>query len=88
MGLLICAGVITCVAFALLICGGILEKQGEDFRRNCRVAKAEVVGYDRSYERGSTLLVRIPELNDGKLHSCVVGSGRLEKYQKRYLLRC
>lgn len=82
MGLLICAGVIACVAFALLICGGLLEKEGEDFRRNCRVAKAEVVGYDRSYERGSTLLVRIPERNDGKIYSCIVGSSLLETYPK------
>lgn len=82
MGLLIGAGVIACIASAILIGGSALEKEGEDFRKNCRVAKAEVVGYDRSYERGSTLLVCIPERNDGKIYSCVVGSGQLEKYPK------
>lgn len=82
MGALISAGVIACVAFCLLICGVAIGKETEGFRENCRTAKAEVVGYDRSYERGNTLLVRIPELNDGKLHSCIVGSGLLETYPK------
>ena len=75
--------------FFLLLCliffivGIILRRNAGAFERGSRIGKAEVVGYTRE-ERSSwyTLLVRLPELNDGKVYNCMAGTIRTADYPK------
>lgn len=83
MGLLIGAGVVAFFAIVLLIIGVSLERSGKSFEENKRRGRAEVVGYDRADQSNwYTLLVRIPELNDGKLYNCTAGKINISDYPK------
>ena len=83
MGFFIAAGVIAFIAFTLFIIGFSLGRQGSSFEKNKRMGQAEVVGYERG-ERSNwyTLLVRIPELNDGKIYNCTAGKMNISQYPK------
>ncbi len=60
----------------LFIVGITLEREGTDFIANARSGKAEVVGYERTAKSNwYELLVRIPDLNDGKIYNCTAGKG-------------
>lgn len=63
-------------AIVLFFVGIAMEREGADFNANVRSGKAEVVGYDRAEQSNwYTLMVRIPELNDGKVYNCTAGKG-------------
>lgn len=63
-------------AIVLFIVGITLEREGADFNANVRSGKAEVVGYERTAKSNwYELLVRIPDLNDGKIYNCTAGKG-------------
>ena len=71
MGLLIAAGVVMFFALVLWIIGIALKRQGKIFVENKRYCRAEVVGYERADQSDwYTLLVRIPDFDDGKIYSC------------------
>lgn len=63
-------------AIVLFFVGIALEREGADFNANARSGKAEVVGYERTAKSNwYELLVRIPDLNDGKIYNCTAGKG-------------
>lgn len=83
MNFLFAAAIVSVFALALLIIGLAMEKSGKSFCANQRRGRAEVVGYRRAEESNwYTLLVRIPELNDGKFYSCSAGKINLSDYPK------
>lgn len=83
MGFLIAGAVIAFIAAVLLIIGAALVRQGKSFRENMRYGIAEVVGYERAEQSDwYTLLIRIPELNDGKVYSCTAGKISPAAYPK------
>lgn len=83
MNFLFAAAMVSVFALALLIIGLSMEKNGKSFCANQRRGWAEVVGYRRAEESNwYTLLVRIPELNDGKFYSCSAGKINLSDYPK------
>ena len=75
------AGVLLFIALLLLETGTILGKDSIVFESNKRIGKAEVVGYEHQSSH-HTMLVRLPELNDGKIYSCVAGKIRTSDYPK------
>lgn len=78
MSFFIAAATVAFFALVLLIAGSALHKQNARFQNNKRHTRAEVVGYKCSSQSNySTLLVRIPELNDGQNHNCE--SGKINK---------
>lgn len=83
MAFLIGAGTVVFFAVILLVVGVALERKAKSFNENVRSGKAEVVGYDRTNQSDwYTLLVRIPELNDGKIYNCTAGKINLSQYPK------
>lgn len=71
------------VGTVLMIIGVSTQKNERVFNEHKRYGKAEVVGLTRSGQSDQyTLLVRIPELNDGKLYSCSVGRIKASTYPK------
>lgn len=71
------------VGTVLLIIGVSAQKSERGFNEHKCRGKAEVVGLTRSGQSDQyTLLVRIPELNDGKLYSCSVGRIKASTYSK------
>ena len=83
MGFLIAAIVVAFFAIALLIIGVAMVSTGKSFHANKRYGKAEVVGYERADQSDwYTLLIRIPELNDGKIYNCTAGKIDLSSFPK------
>lgn len=74
MGFFIAGSITFFFSLPLLMAGIILHKQNVNFNKNKRYGKAEVVGYDREEQSNFyQLLVKLPELNDGKLYNCHSG---------------
>lgn len=70
-----------------MIIGVSVQKNDRDFNERKRYGKAEVVGLTRSGQSDQyTLLVRIPELNDGKLYSCSAGRIKASTYPKNSIV--
>lgn len=83
MGFFIAAGAVAFLAIVLLITGIALVRQAESFNKNVRPGKAEIVGYDRTNQSDwYTLMVKIPELNDGNLYSCTARRIDISQYPK------
>ncbi len=83
MSFLFAAVMVSLFALALLIIGLATEKSGKSFCANQRRGQAEVVGYERINQSNRyTLLVSIPELNDGKIYNCTSGKINLADYPK------
>lgn len=83
MGFLIAAASVAFFAFVLLIIGSAMERKGKSFNENTRQGVAEVVGYERAEQSNwYTLLIRIPELNDGKVYNCTAGKINPSDYPK------
>lgn len=77
--------VIAFVFLFLAICFAVvaiaLRKRANAFANGKRYGKAVVVGYDSGEGSPSySLLVKLPELNDGKLYNCSASRKRLAKY--------
>lgn len=81
---IIIAGFLTAVlAFMLFITGMVLNKNGRSFNESKRYGYGEVVGYDCGDQSSRyTLLVRIPELHDGKIYNCKSGKINIGNYPK------
>lgn len=83
MVFLIAAIVVAFFAVVLLIIGVAMVSKGKSFHENKRYGKAEVAGYERGEQSNwYTLLIRIPELNDGKIYNCTAGRINLSSYPK------
>lgn len=83
MVFLIAAIVIAFFAMVLLVIGAAMVSKGKSFNENKRYGVAEVVGYECAEQSNwYSLLVRIPELNDGKVYNCTAGKINPSDYPK------
>lgn len=83
MGFLIAAIVVAFFAIVLLIIGAAMVSKGKSFNKNKRYGAAEVVGYERAEQSNwYTLLIRIPELDNGKIFNCTAGKINPSDYPK------
>lgn len=85
MGLLAGAGVVAFIALILNIIGKYSQHQADNFEEKKHIGKAEIVGYDQSSGNPTasySLMVKIPELSDGKLYSCEPAMTNLTEFPK------
>lgn len=82
MGCYISAAALAVLAACLLIAAAFSKSRSNSFQKNMRFGKAEVAGYEQAENsKVCILLVRIPEMNDGKLYSCSSGRINTADYQ-------
>lgn len=83
MGYYIAAAALLFFALLFWLVGVFLQRSTQTFDRNQRFGRAEVVGYDRGEQSSHySLLVRILDLDDGKLYNCKSQHLDLAKYPK------